>query len=161
MEIIAIDPGRKNLGLAVVVPGVSGEVNIARWETVDLVPSVAKPPIARVVSAATAFVSGLDTSRVYEVRIEQQPNQNICMKVLSHVLQALFESLPAAPAVRIISPKAYKTPGMTYARRKKDSVARVCTMLQGPGLEVWRAHFASHAKKDDLADALLLATWSP
>jgi hypothetical protein len=132
---------------------------ICDWRVVDLSPSVKKPTIARLVEGAAAFVASLDDGTV-EVRIEQQPNQNVCMKVLSHVLQGLFLA-HGAPSVRIVSPKSYKRHGgalTTYSKRKKDSVDRVRAMVAGDSQ--WSDFYASHRKQDDLADALLLARWT-
>ena len=150
--ILAIDPGCHSLGLAVT----RGD-NILDWRIVDLVPSVKKPTIARIVAGAVHMVGSMNI--VPDVaRIEQQPNQNVSMKVLSHVLQGVLMATFPEASVTIISPKTYKLAGGTYASRKRDSVARVARAVAED--TVWNAVFAAHSKKDDLADALLLARFS-
>ena len=147
---VAIDPGLHNLGLCCV----ADDASIVDWRVVDLCPTVRNPPIDRIVRAATTFVASLQLEADTNVRIEQQPAANVKMKVLCHVLQALL--IARAANVSIVSPKTYKTAGGTYHRRKKDSVTRATTMVEGTP---WAATFQEHAKKDDLADALLLARW--
>ena len=157
--VVAIDPGCHSLGLAVTQGG-----TILDWRVVDLVPSVKKPTIARVVQGAVTMVATVAAATGAAgapdvVRIEQQPNQNVAMKVLSHVLQGLFLATFPEATVTIVSAKAYKLAGGTYASRKRDSVVRVgARVAHDP---VWGPVFAAHKKKDDLADALLLAHWEP
>lgn len=149
--VLAIDPGCHNLGLAVTSGG-----TLVEWRVADLVPSVKQPPISRIVQGAVTLVGGLSCIPNV-VLIEQQPNLNVGMKVLSHVLQALCTVVFPGATVTLVSPKAYKVTGGTYATRKRDSVARV-TELVADDAE-WGAVFRAHRKKDDLADALLLARW--
>jgi Holliday junction resolvasome RuvABC endonuclease subunit len=156
--ILAIDPGMKNMGVAE-IDGKSGE--ILQWCVVDLVQTVKKPSVARLVTAACKYVSQLNLARIGTVRIEQQPNQNVKMKCLSHALQAIFISLcPMDTVVEIVNAKAYKLAGGTYAARKKDSILKAHALVDDydPN-NVWGSMFRGHKKKDDLADALLLALY--
>ncbi len=153
--IAAVDPGTHNMGWCVVDEGGGA---IRDWRVVDLSPTVKKPTIARLVEGVAAFVATVEPC--IEVRIEQQPNQNVATKVLSHVLQALFIAR-GVPVVRIVSPKTYKASGgalTTYSKRKKDSVDRARAMVAEDAH--WAAFYASNRKQDDLADALLLARWA-
>lgn len=84
------------------------------------------------------------------------------MKTLSHVLQALFTVFaPPGVPIQLVQAKKYKRAGGTYASRKKHSVTTITEFVQAcPSRAHWNAVFTSHAKKDDLSDALLLATWN-
>ena len=149
---IAIDPGCHSMGVAITQGGI-----LVEWRLVDLVPSVKKPPIGRIVQGAVFFVASMRAPDT--VRIEQQPNQNISMKVLSHALQALFLAAFPDATVVFVNPRTYKPAGGTYASRKRRSVEDVTQRISAD--PDWGPVFRGHAKKDDLADALLLALWEP
>ena len=153
MDVLAIDPGIHNMAVAVV-----RGPDIQDWRIVDLVPGVKKPPIARIVAGAATFVQGIDLAHVAEVRLEQQPNQNVAMKTLCHALQGMF-LIRGVAHVHIVNPKTYKLRGGSYAQRKRDSVTRVQQAVAADPR--WGPVFSGHAKKDDLADALLLASFTP
>lgn len=73
-DVLAVDPGFKNLGLARY--DVERSV-IVEWRVVDIVGGVKRPTIERVTRGAVAFVQSLDLEHVREVRIEAQPSQNM------------------------------------------------------------------------------------
>ena len=149
MFIIGIDPGVHNLAVAVLH---AEDLSIVEWRLVDLVRKK-KPAIGEITLAATAFVREFVSDKgAMAVRIEQQPVNNTAMKVLSHVLQALF--LTKTDDVTLVNPKTYKLAGGTYPQRKRDSVRRVGELVAGGP---WQSVFDTSPKKDDLADALLLA----
>ena len=145
--VIAIDPGIHHLGLAVITH--TGA--ILEWRLVNLT-SKKKPTIAELVEGAVGFVQELEHVGM-EIRIEQQPVNNTKMKVLSHVLQGLF--LLKGSRVKMVNPKTYKLAGGSYASRKRDAVQRVTELVRDDAQ--WGTVFLSSTKKDDLADALLLA----
>lgn len=157
MRILAFDPGVKHLASCCVEESTG---SIVSWRVDNIVPGVKKPSIPRVTQDLTALVATMDIEEVGCVRIEQQPTQNIGMKVMSHVLQALF-LLRGVPRVDLVSAKTYKMAGGTYNKRKRDSIDRVTHVLTTAGDTEWCTFFSSHAKKDDLADCLLLARHQP
>ena len=148
--MLANAPGIHNLGFAVLDDAGS----IVDWRLVDLVRKK-KPTIAELVIGAVTFVQELECDRAV-VRIEQQPVNNTQMKVLSHVLQGLF--LAKHCHVALVNPKTYKLSGGSYTQRKKDAVRRVTEIVHADTR--WGPVFHTSTKKDDLADALLLAMWT-
>lgn len=154
--ILSFDPGVKHLAYCI-VDGTTGEIR--QWRVMDIVPHVKKPPIPRVTHHLAIAIGEINIDGVTHVRIEQQPTQNIGMKVMSHVLQALFIHR-GVPDVSLVSAKVYKTAGGTYGKRKKASVEKVRELMKQESTE-WSAFFAGHSKMDDLADCLLLARYRP
>lgn len=154
-QVLSIDPGIFNLGLARYDPT---DERIHEWRVVDIVAGRKRPSIGDVAVAGAYFVGTLDLAAVGTIRIESQPSVNTCMKTLSHVLQALFTVAAPHATVDLVQPKRYKKTGGSYASRKKDSVDRVRAYIDARDDE-WRAVFDGEPKKDDMADALLLAMW--
>lgn len=159
MAVLAIDPGAKHLGVCLVSVDEEGNKEVVAWDCVDLTKKKKHKTIADVCGSSVDWITDEFVPKYgvpAVVRIESQPNQNIKMKVLSHVLDAVFRALGSS-SVTLVNPKTYKTKGLTYAKRKADSITRVRNRLEEQSR--WSVAFETAEKKDDLADSFLLAFW--
>jgi hypothetical protein len=111
------------------------------------------------------FLENFGNIAIDEVIIENQVGPlALRMKVLQGMIMQHFIE-HNYPVIKEISPanklrefiQGQKT---TYGQRKKLSVQITKRLLdETKGLENWTGHFATHKKKDDLADAFLQARW--
>ena len=150
---LAIDPGIHNCGMC----EMDSYHNVLFWDCVDLV-AKKRPTIETLVQGTAQFFQDYfrtNGHRIALVRIEQQPNQNQKMKVLAHVIQGI--AIVSGLDVVIVSPKKYKEAGGTYAFRKKHAVTTCQDLVRDSAYEQM---FCQSKKKDDLADAYLLARWT-
>ena len=149
---LAIDPGIHNCGVC----EMDSCHNVLFWDCVDLV-AQKRPTIETLVQGTARFFQDYfqTNDRIALVRIEQQPNQNQKMKVLAHVIQGI--AIVSGLEVVIVSPKKYKEAGGTYAFRKKHAVTTCLDLVRDSAYEQM---FCQSKKKDDLADAYLLARWT-
>lgn len=115
------------------------------------------------------------THAVTKVIIELQPRMNNKMSFTSHLIYGklveLYSELDPNIPIRFVKAsqklKAYKGPSVScnlkssYAKRKYLGVEYVKWILQNEfpkqQCEIWYPLFLQHAKKDDLADTLLMA----
>lgn len=148
MRVVSIDPGLRNFGYAIVQDG-----NLIAFDSIciwDLVPKKKRtdyPYIARVLVENTDIFRGADY-----VLIERQMQSR--MKMIACALRCFFwdKSQMVAPiSVR----KHFKISTGVYKKNKKASIALVPKFFD----EKQMKRFMAHKKKDDIADAVLMAMY--
>lgn len=89
------------------------------------------------------------------VGVEQQPISNSRMVAVQAALMGALGAM-GVRAVNV-SPRAKGVPPGTYGQRKAAAIDIARGHLQGNQQNTWAEWLDEHGKKDDLADALLLA----
>lgn len=170
-QVISFDVGIVNLAIWI------GHVNDAEqyvthhWELVDLnANGTLANACTRLVDALheRADVFAADGDALPTVVIESQPDTNVKMKVLSHVIQTWFYVHWKGEAnVKFVSARSklsvYTKPlhddvvqySNAYRYRKDLSVAHTRELMKEHGEAHWLQFLDAHCKKDDLADAYL------
>jgi Holliday junction resolvasome RuvABC endonuclease subunit len=148
MRVVSIDPGLRNFGYAIVQ-----DDNLVAFDSIciwDLVPKKKQtdyPYIARVLVENTDIFRNADV-----ILIERQMQSR--MKMIACALRCFFwdKSRMVAPiSVR----KHFKISTGVYKNNKKASVALVPKFFD----EKQMKRFMAHKKKDDIADAVLMAMY--
>jgi len=148
MRVVSIDPGLRNFGYAIVQ-----DDNLIAFDSIciwDLVPKKKRtdyPYIARVLVENTDIFKNADV-----ILIERQMQAR--MKMIACALRCFFwdRSRMVAPlSVR----KYFKISTGVYKDNKKASIALVPKFFD----EQQMKRFMTHKKKDDIADAVLMAMY--
>jgi len=148
MRVVSIDPGLRNFGYAIVQ-----DDNLIAFDSIciwDLVPKKKRtdyPYIARVLVENTNIFKNADV-----ILIERQMQAR--MKMIACALRCFFwdRSRMVAPlSVR----KYFKISTGVYKDNKKASIALVPKFFD----EKQMKRFMTHKKKDDIADAVLMAMY--
>jgi len=164
MLIAGIDPGKKHLGFCIFDTVTN---RIEKWELLHVDET---SPRTLVASIRDVFE---DVARCHRVYIERQPPQNTSMCRVQHYLQMYLELkcpmcevfiVQASKRTRFLKAAAASCPTKllfdTYHQRKKSSVAYVDHLLANGDVQCsddLRSRFSSAEKRDDFAEALLLA----
>lgn len=166
MRVLGIDPGIRNCGICIFDATTQ---RIDSWEVVDTDPSSAKAMIRQLDTAlgegqiAIHLVDGIDG-----VAVERQPPKNAQMlKCMYYIESYVAHRFPEAWYVTITPQKRHAltrgdhhrgAPSANYAARKKRSIEYVASWLASTSNNA-EAHrlLATHAKKDDLCEAFLVA----
>lgn len=148
MRVVSIDPGLRNFGYAIVQDDVLVAFDsICIWDLVPKGKQSDYPYIARVLVENTDIFRGADV-----ILIERQMQAR--MKMIACALRCFFwdKSRMVAPlSVR----KHFKISTGVYKDNKKASIALVPKFFNEKQLK----RFMSHKKKDDIADAVLMAMY--
>tara|TARA_X000000950_G_scaffold214102_1_gene257555 strand:+ start:9325 stop:9984 length:660 start_codon:yes stop_codon:yes gene_type:complete len=164
--VMGVDVGVKNLALCVINKGTQ---EIVAWELLNCLQDGEAVPTASECVArtsqklhhllATQMHKSIAIERLTAVGVEAQPFGASSMannKMRS--VQAAIESAVAIalPQVKCspISPQSKRCTGASYTERKRDAVRQAGEHILGTP---WEAFFNTHGKKDDLADAFLIA----
>lgn len=164
MLIAGIDPGKKHLGFCIFDTVAH---RIEKWELLHVDDT---SPRTLIDSIAHIFD---DLSMCQCVRIERQPPQNTSMCRVQHFLQMYLELVypecevtivQASRRTRFLKSVATNCPVKmlfdTYTQRKKSSVTYVDHLLSNGEVQCGddlRSRFSEAEKRDDFAEALLLA----
>lgn len=174
MRVLAIDVGIKNLAFCY-MENTPQSGNVLWWDNV-VVTDLKKPPLETLVQALTSKLSDMfaadqrfDTADV--VLIENQPmNKNGTMKTVAVAIFTFFVMLKqqhgTVDSVRFMSPmsklKCAKAPppgrNLTYKERKHAAIEMVRRYLVSHSRDD-QEWFGRQKKKDDLADAFLMAQY--
>tara|TARA_B100001109_G_scaffold250138_1_gene242941 strand:- start:54 stop:620 length:567 start_codon:yes stop_codon:yes gene_type:complete len=167
-NLISFDVGIKNMCFCL-VKYTKSEYEIIKWKTFE----AKGKTISDVIENLIKYLRAEDISNINNVLIEQQMNNNIKMKVLSHVLQCYFICEQKIPidSILFLSPKSrFETSEKTYKdiiesvslgainKRlafKKLSIEVCGKILSDANNISMYDYFHSHPKKDDLADCFL------
>ena len=176
-RIIGCDIGLKHLALC----GMSSTVGVVLWKVLDCTEYITdfpskKPTISQCTAAVIAGLQSiaheLESFNPTTLCIEIQPAgrgagpASSINKTLEHVVQAYFLLLHPATSVVHVSArtklsKAGHAVPKDYSERKKLAVAVVREGLSARcgsnPFDLWTQYFVQHKKKDDLADAYLIA----
>ena len=148
MRVVSIDPGLRNFGYAIVQDDkLIAFDSICIWDLVPKKKRTDYPYIARVLVEHTDIFQGADI-----VLIERQMQSR--MKMIACALRCFFwdKSRMVAPlSVR----KHFNISTGVYKNNKKASIALVPTFFNEKQLK----RFMTHKKKDDIADAVLMAMY--
>ncbi len=148
MRVVSIDPGLRNFGYAIVQDDKLIDFDsICIWDLVPKKKRTDYPYIARVLVENTDIFRGADM-----VLIERQMQSR--MKMIACALRCFFwdKSRMVAPlSVR----KHFKISTGVYKENKKASIKLVPKFFNKTQLD----KFMSHKKKDDIADAVLMALY--
>jgi len=150
MRILAIDIGIRNLALCMLDNG-----RIAHWQTVDLSGSDYKPQdnVKLVMEFRNEFSYLFDAADL--VIVERQMRVN--MRIIEAVLHALSFKKCKVVGARTIK-QHFGLCRRDYRQNKKAAVDHVQELLSScPDDEAHAAQFARTKKRDDLADAYLMA----
>jgi len=162
--LVGVDVGKKHLAWCVVSEGV-----VRQWVLADLLEGTASamaavPPfkgagkrgtIQHVINAMVAHLDAALPPGVERVHIEAQLGMaNLGAKTLSHAIQTYFLCRHGAE-VLFLRPHGSTREKTTYAARKRAAVEAAEDALADQPAAV--EFLARHPKKDDLADAALLA----
>lgn len=177
MRVIGIDVGLHNLALCTVQRD-EASLTIEHWVVVDCAPGKNATKMS-IEDSCAAVVDTLDSMAIEDVQlfaIESQPcgrvaTGNTKMKVVSHCIQTWARLRFPEAKVTFVNPKnkmareyvgellgleggdaAVKT---RYKKHKDAAVAAARKIVEGK--EQWSVYLESLKKKDDAADALLLA----
>jgi Holliday junction resolvasome RuvABC endonuclease subunit len=148
MRIVGIDPGLRNFGYAIVDNGELVEFDsICIW---DMVPKNKRKDYAYIARTLVDNTSIFDNCDV--VLIERQMQSR--MKLIACALRCFFweKSYMLAP-IRV--KKHFKISMSDYKKNKKASIQLVPKFFTTEQLE----RFQKHKKKDDIADAVLMAMY--
>jgi len=149
--VIAFDPGTKHLGVCTM----AGDAEVLLWEVMDVSGGVAE---------FTETMGALDDliRRAHTAVIERQPPLNRSAVLIQHWLELYVHSVNQRCTIVLLNAQsrvAYlrrHRPELnvsSYAQRKKSSCVFVHSLLRAADL----ARFESARKKDDLAEAYILA----
>lgn len=178
MRVLAIDVGLKNLAFCYAEHPQQPQqqpqptVNVIWWENVQVTTDVKKPSMEMLIEALTSKLTDLFAAdprfvTADAVLIENQPAiKNGAMKTVAVAIFTFFIMLKlqqgTVGSVRFMSPtsklKCAKVPSgiaKSYAERKKAAIETVRLYLS-PENKAW---FDAQKKKDDLADAFLMAQY--
>ena len=173
-RVISFDVGIVNLGLWIGTTDESAEQFVTlHWELVDIkacnTNTIAETGY-RLMDVLQQRLSLFDIASDPYIVIELQPESNIKMKALSHILQAWFYCQGVHESrIRFVSPRnkltVYTKPLKSvsesaiikgsYLYRKNISVEHTKAMLEENNEPQWRTVLDGHVKKDDLADSYL------
>lgn len=180
MIVVSIDVGSKHLAIVMLMLNEADEITVQSMKIYSIDNNKNKRQCTTG-DSATALVElmyeQLDVFKFADyVLIESQMGDNVKMKVLSHCMQSILSCMANENKIQLqkknikfCSPtnklKVFKNlpldesklPNDPYRRKKKIAILHAQHALQTdlPHLE----SFNSHAKQDDLADALLQGYW--
>ncbi|KAJ3073850.1 hypothetical protein HK102_005922 [Quaeritorhiza haematococci] len=150
---IGVDVGVRNLAFCLV----ERPSTILKWELYDL------DDYTDIRDVIKTFMNGVHPVDI--IAIEKQPKCNVLMDSVGHVLSCAFYEFylgSRPPLITFIPPASkYDLPdfridnGTTYEDRKSKTVENILRVL-GPDSD-WKRHLLGYRKKDDLADAFVLA----
>lgn len=159
-RILSVDIGAKNTAVC----GLLGTREIEVWEVQAVDPPTVEGVAAFFESIITKFPPDL-------VVVERQMRQNTVATRLEAMIDMFFHcrGIPltlCAPTVKLRNAllvglatlDEIMTAKKSYVARKKLAIASTCRWLvenETESSRLWTEAFDSHAKKDDLADALL------
>jgi len=172
--VVSFDIGVVNLGIWIGRLNYdTGRYITDHWELVDILSrSTVADACNRLVDALNArneLLCGMEPNPRRYIIIESQPDSNVKMKCLSHVLQSWFYSKRIVPErnIKFVSARnkllVYTKPldddvpfiSNSYRYRKDMSVAHTRALLKEADEIKLLEFLNSHLKKDDLADAFL------
>lgn len=148
MKLLSVDIGVKNLGWCIVESSQTPP-SIERAEVTDIEGATIRDSIDNLIRVLCEPARGVDI-----ILIEQQPLKHAKMMSIMHALYGAMRAF--GHPVEIVSPRLRVSylalaKDVTYAQRKKASVARVREMYGA-------SFFEGFGKKlDDLSDAVLQA----
>jgi Holliday junction resolvasome RuvABC endonuclease subunit len=148
MRVVSIDPGLRNFGYAIVQDDkLIAFDSICIWDLVPKKKRTDYPYIARVLVENTDIFKNADV-----ILIERQMQAR--MKMIACALRCFFWDMS-----RMVAPlsvrKYFKISTGVYKDNKKASIALVPKFLD----EQQMKRFMTHKKKDDIADAVLMAMY--
>jgi RNase H-fold protein (predicted Holliday junction resolvase) len=149
MKIVAIDPGTRNMGLAVFEDN-----KLTHFDSYDLFEYVTKKKRTDYSYVVHEFIkkSPQIFNNVDVLLIENQMKAKF--KVIAHSFRCFFfqQAIKVSPlAVR----KKFKISTSNYKKNKKASIKFVQQFLSKTQLK----RFETHKKKDDLSDAIIMIHW--
>ena len=149
MKIISIDPGTRNLGLAVYEDN-----KLTHFDSYDLFEYVIKKKRTDYSYVVHEFIK--KSPKIFEnvdvLLIENQMKAKF--KVIAHSFRCFFfqQAVKVSPlAVR----KKFKISKSDYKKNKKASITFVQQFLTKKQLK----YFKSHKKQDDVSDAIIMIHW--
>jgi hypothetical protein len=151
MLVVAIDVGIKNLALCAMAPG----QGVVRWFNEPLSTSGTYKPMHNV-QYVHEFVQRHASlfERADVVVVERQMRVN--MRIIEAVLQSRFFDKCKVVHARTVK-SAFGLGRGNYTLNKRASVDFVQTHLEHFGTDAWRTLFGAAKKRDDLADAYVMA----
>jgi hypothetical protein len=177
MRLLSIDVGVRNLGMCVLIKSPTS-CTLKKWLVVDCAgdENVARLSIARACELVINKLDSLEFGTVDACAIEMQPcgkvAANTKMKCVSHTIQIWARLRFPLSHIVFINPKTKfglefigkklnleKGPQAIkkrYKKHKKAVVAAVTKIVDNE-FPSWSNFFINLAKKDDVADALLIA----
>lgn len=178
MKVLGIDVGLHNLSVCSVRREEEGAFEIEDWQLIDCAPgkNATKMSIEESCSAVVDTLDAMTFEGVHVFAIESQPcgrvaTGNTKMKVISHCIQTWARLRHPDAKVVFVNPKnkmAREYVGellgleggdaavkARYKKHKDAAVAAATKIVEGDAK--WSAFLQGLKKKDDAADALLLA----